>query len=292
MPAVRSVGDELAAAAESLECAGLVDPRREALVIWAALADLDMGQLVLEQREPADRSTVDRFAAALARRAAGEPLAYVIRLAGFRTLELAVDSRVLIPRPETEGLVEHVLAWGARRSAGRADSWGTVVDVGTGSGCVALSLAVEGRFGRIIATDTSAAALDVARLNCTMVRPATAIEFRLGSGIDPLRGIMADVIVSNPPYLTSSEFAALDRCVRDYEPRAALVGGADGMQHIRSLLFGASSAVAAGGLLAIEIDCIRAGLALRLAREAGWHDARVEVDLFARPRYLLATKES
>jgi len=288
----QSVGDVLGAAAQDLERAGVKQPRREALTIWASLVGLEVGKVWLLQRRPADVSVVDRFGPAISRRAAGEPLAYVIGTAGFRTLDLTVDSRVLIPRPETEGLVEQVLAWGARRKAAAAGCWGTAVDMGTGSGCVALSLAFEGRFQRVLATDTSAAALELARRNYATLAPPTPVEFRLGTGLDPVRDTAVDAVVSNPPYLTAGEFAALDRCVRDYEPRAALVGGSDGMEHIRVLLFDAVTLLVAGGLLAIEIDCNRADLALRMARGAGWHNARVEADIFARPRYLLATKES
>ncbi len=287
-----SVADVVAAAAEHLERAAVADPRREAFSIWASLSGLDVGRAWLRQQQPAEESVVQRFRPAIARRAAGEPLAYVIGRAGFRTLDLAVDARVLIPRPETEGLVEHVLVWGSRRPAGGLGSWGTVVDAGTGSGCVALSLAVEGRFQRVLATDTSAAALDLARHNYETVAPPTPVEFRLGAGLDPVSDTEPDAIVSNPPYLTAAEFAGLDRGVRGYEPRAALVGGSDGMEHICAFLHEAVNILAVGGLLAIEIDCSRADLALRLAREAGWHNARVEADLFARPRYLLATKES
>ncbi|UCG88832.1 MAG: peptide chain release factor N(5)-glutamine methyltransferase [Gemmatimonadota bacterium] len=288
----RLVGAVLAEATDSLKRANIADARREALTIWASLAGLDIGQVWLLQQETADAPMVERFGRALARRLAGEPFAYVVGTAGFRTLDLAVDSRVLIPRPETEGLVERVLAWSARRWTGGVGSWGTVVDVGTGSGCVALSLAAEGRFRRVLATDTAAAALDVARHNYETVAPGTPVEFHLGAGLDPVHDAEPDVIVSNPPYLTAAEFAALDRCVRDYEPRAALVGGSDGMEQISALLFDAMDVLAAGGLLAIEIDSSRADLAWRLAREAGWHSARVEADLFARQRYLLATKES
>jgi release factor glutamine methyltransferase len=288
----QSVGDVLAVATQNLERAGVADPRREALTIWASLVGCEVGRVWLRQQEPAAESIVDRLGPAISRRAAGEPLAYVIGGAGFRTLDLAVDSRVLIPRPETEGLVEQVLTWGGLQRGADAAGWGTAVDMGTGSGCVALSLALEGRFQRVVATDASAEALDLARRNHAALAPPTPVEFRLGTGLDPVRDTAADAVVSNPPYLTAAEFAALDRSVRDYEPRAALVGGSDGMEHIRALLFDAENLLAAGGLLAIEIDCSRADLALQMAREAGWHNARVDADLFARPRYLLATKES
>jgi release factor glutamine methyltransferase len=218
-------------------------------------------------------------------------LAYVVGTTGFRTIELRVDRRVLIPRPETEGLVELVLEWSAREHSG-AEDWGAAADIGTGSGCVALSLAVEGRFERVIAIDCSTEALQLARQNRDAVAPATPVQFRLGEGLEPVREESLGVVVSNPPYVAPAEYEELDRGVREYEPREALVSGLGGMAHIQQLLDGAAAVLAAGGLLAIEIDSTRADLALRLARESGWPDARVERDLFARPRYLLATKES
>jgi release factor glutamine methyltransferase len=143
-------------------------------------------------------------------------------------LELEVDSRVLIPRPETEGLVEHVLAWLSRHPAARV-----VADIGTGSGCIALALAVEGRFARVIATDVSPAALAVARRNVARVSPPVPIEVREGSGCEALRGVEVDVIVSNPPYVSAAEFEELEPSVRLFEPREALVSGDGGLAHSR-----------------------------------------------------------
>jgi release factor glutamine methyltransferase len=230
---------------------------------------------------------VGRLAAAVDRRVAGEPLPYVVGRAGFRTLELDVDRRVLIPRPETEGLVELVLRWASARGVR-----GRVADVGTGSGCIALALAVEGKFSEIIATDSSALALDVARANRERIRPPVPIGFRLGHLLEPLGTDRFDVVVSNPPYVSVDEFDALEPSVREYEPRAALASGGGGLAHTRALLEGAASHVVDGGLMAIEIDAERPDATLALALTAGWADVRLERDLFARPRYLLATKES
>ena len=217
-----------------------------------------------------------------------EPRAYAEGVAGFRLLELLVDRRVLIPRPETEGLVERVLAW----SRGRWGSgeWGTVLDLGTGSGCIALSLAAEGRFARIVATDVSPEALEVARLNAARVGPDPEPEFRLGSLFEPVAGERFDVIVSNPPYIAEPEYAELDPSVRDFEPRLALLSGPDGLTHTRAILQRAGDHLMPGGLLALEVDSRRADQSADIAR-ASWQEVRVERDVFDRPRYLLARKE-
>jgi release factor glutamine methyltransferase len=207
-------------------------------------------------------------------------------MAGFRTLELEVDSRVLIPRPETEGLVENVLAWAKHHSR-----WGVVADIGTGSGCIALALAVEGRFTRVVATDASASALAVARRNLERISPPIPVLLREGFLWEALEGERCEVIVSNPPYVSEAEFEALEPGVRLFEPRTALVSQNGGMEHIRQLLAGAGDYLAPLGLLALEVDSGRAEDARALATENGWSRVRVDQDLFGRPRYLLATWE-
>ena len=117
------------------------------------------------------------------------------------------------------------------------------------------------------------------------------VDFRLGDLLDPLAGEQLSVLVSNPPYVAASEWEALDPGVRDHEPRVALVSEMDGLDHTHRLLGGAHEVLRPGGLFAIELDSVRARESLRLAREHGWINARIEPDLFGRPRYLLATKE-
>jgi release factor glutamine methyltransferase len=282
-----TVGLLLEREAMTLRAAGVRDGRREALQLWAAVAATSPGA-VWSRRETVSPPELARaFAVAVRRRVAGEPVAYATGSAAFRLLDLEVDRRVLIPRPETEGLVEHVLRWAAARAR-----WGLAVDVGTGSGCIALSLATEGRFSRVIASDLSPAALAVARRNAERVGAATPVEFREGDLLWPLGPQQADVIVANPPYVSAAEWDGLDPGVRDHEPRVALVGGADGLAHTGALLRAAGAHLQPGGLLGMELDCRRAGQALALARSCGWTNARVERDLFGSERYLLATRES
>jgi len=282
-----TVTDLLAAAERRLTRAGIAEPRREALTLWAALTRTSPGT-AWAQRGAAVMATVERdYADAVARLAAGIPIAYAAGTAAFRSLELDVDARVLIPRPETEGLVEHVLDW--CRARGR---WGVAADVGTGSGCIALSLASEGAFDRVIATDLSEAALALATRNAAAVAPRTPVEFRAGDLLWSLGPEQVDVLVSNPPYVTAEEWAGLDPGVREHEPRMALVAGPDGLAHTGALLRQAGGRLRDGGLLALEVDCRRAGQVLALARAHGWASARIELDLFGRERYLLATRET
>ena len=273
--------------AARLADAGLREPRRQAAALWAWLHDTSVGATWLARGTVPAREATQQFAAAVDRRLAGEPLPYVVGRAGFRTLELVIDPRVLIPRPETEGLVELVLRWARKGGPG-----GRVADVGTGSGCIALSLAVEGVFSEIVATDESASALEVARTNRRRIQPTVPVEFRSGTLLEPLGREQFDVIVSNPPYVAEQEFAALEPSVRLYEPKAALVGGDEGMDHVRSLLARAAANLVDRGLLALEIDAQRAEYTREVARGLGWTNSRLEHDLFGRLRYLLATKES
>jgi release factor glutamine methyltransferase len=211
----------------------------------------------------------------------GVPFAYAVGRVGFRTLDLAIDRRALIPRPETEGLVELVLA---------RCSTGLVADIGTGCGCIALALAVEGRFEKIVAVEQAAAAAALARENVNRVAPATPVEIREGNLLAPLvdKGERFRVIVSNPPYLTAAESEELDPSVRVHEPREALVSGEDGLDATRALVAGAAALLEPGGLLALEIDERRADAIRTLARDAGWK-VEIHADLFGCPRYALAT---
>jgi release factor glutamine methyltransferase len=220
-----------------------------------------------------------KFMDGVGRRAEGEPLAYVTGWTGFRRLELRIDRRALIPRPETEGLVDLVLE---RVPAGR------VADLGTGSGCIALSLATEGRYELVVAVDRSEDALALAEENRRLVGAPVALlrgDFLDGVGTECL-----DAVVSNPPYISEREYADLDPSVSRWEPREALVGGVDGLGETARLLDEARRVVRPRGWVALEIDAGRAAATAALARGLGWRAVEVRVDLFGRERYLLARR--
>lgn len=226
---------------------------------------------------------------AAVRRASGAPFAYAVGRAAFRHLTLHVDDRVLIPRQETEVLVDVVLEWSAARGAG-----GLAIDVGTGSGAIALALASEGGFDRVIATDVSAGALEVARGNAERLADTlrAPVEFRQGALLAPVRGEMARAVVSNPPYISYHEMRELPSSVRDWEPPTALYAADEGMAMIAALARGAGSVLEPGGLLAMEIDCRRGAACAELLRAQGcYHDVRVRPDLTGRDRVLTATRQ-
>jgi len=253
------------------------------LDVWAAVSGQTVGEAWLRRDEPKSPETVAKFETAMSQIARGVPFAYAVGSAGFRTLDLAIDPRALIPRPETEGLVELVL--------GRVQG-GIAADVGTGSGCIALSLAVEGSFERVVAVERSPAAAALARENVAAIRPPVPVEILEGDLLEPLGDgpERYRVIVANPPYLTATEYAALDPSVRDFEPGDALMSGADGLEATEKLLAGAAALLEAGGLLALEIDERRATEVQTLGARYGWTTVEIHDDLFGRPRYALAVR--
>ena len=264
-----------------LKAAGVVKPRREANRLWAWLTRTNPGEAFLGRERGASLEAVPAFREAVERRAAGEPIAYVLGRAGFRNLELRSDRRALIPRPETEGLVDIAIE--------RVRS-GFALDLGTGTGCLALSLAQEGGFQRVVATDISAEALSLAAENVRASGlPVRLLRSDCGEGLAPGR---FDLIVTNPPYLTEEEYESLDPSVRAWEPRQALASGADGMEMCRRILGQGRELLAPRGWLAMELDSTRSRVAGRLAAESGWSEVNVWDDLFGRPRYLTARRES
>lgn len=274
-----TVADLFEEATVRLRAAGVVKPRREANRLWAWLSRTSVGESYLGRDQAAVLEMAGTFREAVARRAAGEPMAYVLGRTGFRNLELRADRRALIPRPETEGMIDYALE---RVRTGRA------VDLGTGTGCLALSLAEEGSFDLVVGSDVSADALALAEENARLTRlPVQFVRSDFGSGLRPER---FDLLVANPPYLTDAEHDSLDRSVKAWEPRSALVGGADGLEATRRIFEGCLELLTPGGWIVMELDSSRGTAAAELARRAGWTEIDVWDDLFGRPRYLTARR--
>ena len=283
---MRALLDEITVMLRSstrLDAESRADAPREARLIAAAILDCTPGEIAHRISQPLAERDADRIREAALRRAQDEPLAYCVGSAPFRHLVLRVDARVLIPRPETEIVVEEALKISAAWPGGIA------VDIGTGSGAIALALATEGRFDRVIATDVSSDALDVARDNTRQLGVAAApIEFRAGSDLAPLEDVRARVIVSNPPYISFQEASALPRSVRDWEPATALFAGDGGMARYVALLSGAPRYLEPGGWLVLETDAGRALDTRALAVAEGFTDVRLVQDLSGRARVLVA----
>jgi release factor glutamine methyltransferase len=264
----------------------VAEPKREALELLAALNDAPRHWALVHAADVPLPVFVDRVREAVDRRLAGAPMQYAVRRASFRHLHLVVDQRVLIPRPETEELVALALA--------RVPRGSLAIDVGTGSGAIALSIATEGAFTRVIGTDLSADAVAVAEQNARAVlQPMHArVAFAVGSLLDPVADEHADLIVSNPPYIAHQEAAALDAGVRDWEPSLALFGGDDGMSVLRPLVAQAAHVLRPAGWLCLETDARRAAATAALCLPALWTDVAVHLDAFGRERFVTARRVS
>jgi release factor glutamine methyltransferase len=277
------VFDELAVV---LAGPGVPPARADARDLIAAFLDKPRFWPTANQALELDEATATAIQAAGARMARGMPMQYAVGKAAFRHLTLRVDQRVLIPRPETEMLVELILGLGLQG--------GTVVDVGTGSGAIALSLAAEGRFDRVIATDCTAGALEVATANLGAILPEKRplLDFRLGTFLEPVAGECVRAIVSNPPYISLTEAGDLPAGVRDWDPPLALFAGEDGMAAIREIVRAAAAVLEPGGVLAVEVDSRRAALARECAEtDTRYRDVEIRTDLTGRERFLVARRK-
>jgi release factor glutamine methyltransferase len=242
-PPVR-VALELGTAA--LREAGIVDARVDAEWLLAEALGIARGRLVLHDQEPLERTTAARYVQWLRRRIAHEPLQHIIGTQAFRDLTLTVSGHALVPRPETElltGWAIELLA-GARRPR--------VVDVGTGSGCIACAVAAECPRARVVAVDVSPAAAGLARANVTALGLTGRVSVLTSDLLAALAPGRADLIVSNPPYLPSGLIASLAAEVSRHDPRLALDGGPDGLDVIRRLVEQAPRCLAPGGRLLLE----------------------------------------
>jgi release factor glutamine methyltransferase len=293
---------ELRARAEGrLRETSALRPETEARWMVERVSGYDGAELVVNESETATAPAVQHLDDMLARRAGGEPLQYVLGRWDFLGLDLLVDRRVLVPRPETEVVaqtaVEEAVRLGARR--GRHDGWlaadtsYAVADLGTGSGAIALALARELPDAEVWATDASDDALAVARANLAGVgSAATRVRVRAGSWYAALPGELRGalrVIVSNPPYVAEHEMVDLPRDVADWEPHAALVSGPTGYEALEVLIAEARQWLdPSGGALVLELAPHQAERALELAATAGLADVRVDRDLVGRARVLVA----
>jgi release factor glutamine methyltransferase len=281
VPGAASVAAALAGATDGLAAAGVPDARLDAELLLEAASGRGRASLIADPAATIDPTAGRRFAELVRRRLRREPLAYVVGTKGFRRIELAVDRRVLVPRPETELLVEVAL----ERRPGR------MLDVGTGSGAIALALVDELPEVEVVATDTSPGALEVARANADRLGLADRVRFEAGT---VPADESFDLVLANLPYVAERDWAGLEPEVTQWEPREALLAGADGLDAYRELLaplaagpteclrptFSDAPAVLDGAAaIAVEIGTGQALEVAELIRDAGFPDIEAREDL-------------
>ncbi len=278
-----------------LQADGRADPGWDVRLLVEEVTGAEPGEYLDLLDRPAGARALARFDTMVERLAQGEPLQYVLGHWSFRTLELMVDRRVLIPRPETETVVGVALEEVHRLIQTHGHTYErriTVADLGTGSGAIALSLATECKLADVWATDASEAALVVARANLAgLGRPAARVQLRHGSWFEALPGELAGtlaVVVSNPPYV--GEHEVLPPEVGDWEPAEALRSGPDGLKDSRTLLTQAPAWLQADGVLVLELAPPQMEEARELALGAGFRQVRIEPDLTGRHRTLVARR--
>jgi len=252
-------------------------PRLEIHMLWQHVLNCSRAWLAAHDTDPLDPAAAARFEALLARRLQGEPMAYVLGRREFMGHDFYVSTAVLIPRPETEGLVEAALQAAQRIRQTRGCQTVCVLDLGTGSGAIAISMALADANLHILASDVSAAALDVAQHNAR--RLGAAIEWRLGKWYDALLPQdRVDLIVSNPPYIAHDD-AHLRQGDLRFEPRGALTDGADGLRDLHAVITGAGRRLVAGGELWLEHGWDQAPAVRSQLSTAGFDAVRSVKDL-------------
>ncbi|MCC5830057.1 MAG: peptide chain release factor N(5)-glutamine methyltransferase [Phycisphaeraceae bacterium] len=259
--------------------------RLSAEMLLAHVLGVERLRLYMDADRPASELERAAFRELVERAAAREPVDYLVGQSPFFSMMFKVSPSVLIPRPSTETLVEHIIQH-ARRTPGFHAP--TIADIGTGSGIIAIALARNIPDCRITATDISPEALEIATANAKRHGVADRIDFRQGNLLAPLAGERYRYLVSNPPYIPDSEWEQVDDMVRKYEPHLALRGGADGLDLVRKVINCAPEAIKTPGVLAVEVAAVHETAVLSLAEDAGLKDPQVLKDHEGLPRVLVA----
>ena len=295
----------IAKSSEYLEAKGVPDARVASELLAARLLRLGRGMLAGEMEKETPEKCVEAMRRGMARLVKGEPVQYVLGEWDFRTLTLKCDRRALIPRPETEELVTRVLSWMKLRSCeveklrsgdstsqplNLSTSQPLIVDVGTGTGAIILSLAKEFKGDAIfLGTDVSEDAIALAKENAAKCGLAERVKFAVMDGLDEFdEPQCVDVIVSNPPYIESSVCETLDPRVKDFEPRLALDGGVSGLEFYDRYLADAVNLLKPGGAVFFEIGENQGEAVKKLMFDCGFDDIRIEKDFAGHDRYAMA----
>ena len=280
------VGQKLQETAGLLAARGVSESHLKAEYILSRALNCHRLELPLQQKRELSEGQAEQVAVRAGRVIAGEPIQYVLGDMDFMGRAFKTDSRALIPRPETETLVENVLAckdvWSLQTPA--------IADVGTGTGCIVVTLALERPNGEYLAIDTSTGALELAQENAASLGVEKKIRFMQG---DLLAGVQArslDLVVSNPPYVSTDEIETLQPDIRNHEPRLALDGGPDGMRVISKLVPQAFSCLRSGGWLFLEIGEDQGERVRALMKKSGFEEVKVQKDLGAHDRVACGKK--
>jgi release factor glutamine methyltransferase len=282
-----SIAEAVRSASQILDRAGVPEPRREASSLLSFILKKDRTFLISHAEDLVEDELLMQFQESVERRAGREPLQYITGVQDFFGREFCVTPDVLIPRPETELLVEAAI-----ELIGGTDSAPFVCDVGTGSGCIALTLLCEINNARAVAIDKSEAALELAKLNARKQSVAGRMVFVVSDCFNSLDKdeYQFDVVVSNPPYISAATIEGLQREVKDHEPLMALSGGADGLSIIRRLLLEAPAFLKANGYMIMEIGFDQGESVKDLVEEDRWHLLEIRPDLQGIPRIVILQK--
>jgi len=277
-----TIYDAISAAAAQLEASAVSEPRKTAGVLLCHVLGIDRTRLFTRSNEPITEPALEELRRLIDRRSAGEPLQYITGHQEFYGLDFFVSPEVLIPRPETELLVERILE--LARTIDNPHP--VIVDIGTGSGCIGVSVAAHLPGSRVIATDVSSSALKVATKNASA--NGVSLEFRQGNLFEALEGLehSVDILASNPPYVNEGCPEMIQREVRDWEPVIALFAGPDGLNFYRRLLERASEFIKSGGFFALEIGYSQLEKITALIDESQWELVDVKCDLQGIPRII------
>ncbi len=268
---------------EFLATRGVESPRLSAEHLVGHALGLGRMRLYLEFERPLTEPELARIRPLVKRRSLREPLQHILGEVDFGGLRLKVDRRALIPRPETELLVEIAVGWAAEHPPVVR-----VADLGTGSGAIALGLAERLPGAAVVAIDREQAALDLARENASAVPAGARVDLMLSDWFEALPAAPFDLIVSNPPYLAESEMTEVAPEVKEFEPRSALVAGEDGLGDLRRIISGAGGHLRRGGLLALETGPSQHAALMEAATAAGYTKVESRRDLAGRDRFILA----
>ena len=287
-----TISEAIAEGSRQFQSSSVDEARRTAGVLLCHVLGIDRTRLLTKSDQQIEESNYHSYLQLIERRAAGEPLQYITGHQEFYGLDFIVTPAVLIPRPETEFLVEQVIKLSSESHLIAP----LIVDVGTGSGCIAVTIATSLPDAKVIATDVSAAALAVAQKNAEQHGAARRIEFLEGDLLEPLGRsnleLSVDILASNPPYVEEGRPELVQREVRDWEPHTALFGGADGLDFYRRLLADGLKYVKPGGYLICEIGYTQLDSISDMIAGPSWNLIEATSDLQGIPRTLTVRKVS